>query len=1088
MTDDQNSPVNPTEESAGQLSDSPLVAESFFDDPNIGIPATLQGTITPANRSEPAESEEELAQAFFADEDVEPQEVNPHLDQSVNAVVVAHDGMAWLPIVIAALRAQERSVQNIVVVDTGSKDASTDFLLREFPPESIVTMPRTTSFADALAAGVQRVGISDWLWVLHDDSAPKTDALLHLLDAANRSDAAVVGPKVLGWNDRGHLLEIGVSIGLGGRRETGLERGERDQGQHDRDHDVLAVGSAGMLVRRTVWDELNGFDPFLPMFRDDVDFGWRANSAGYRVTIAPNAVLHHAEAATHRRRSADIVAQHPKRADRLNGMRVVLLNCANWQFPILLVTLIVGSLFRSLGFLLGKAVVAARDELIAVEQLLVHFPSLRQARAARMQQRKVSHKELSVLLAPAGAQVRQALDTVAGVIASSGVEPARLGGAPIETGPGQDDAMEGLVDTGTSLVGRLIRRRGVWTTLSMFALALLAGRHLYGAGRLQGGALLPAPGGASQWWAAFAASWHPVSVGSSLPAPPSLVLMATAAMGFLGSASAVVDAIVILAVPAAYLSAFWATRGIIRSPGLRIWAAATYGLLPAVTIAMSQGRIGTLILAMLLPPLVRACLHAVGLGFSPPGSRAAWGAGLLLAIVGAFVPLTWLVAVVLFLVGAFTVLRARDVRQQLVIMAVVPLVLWIPWSFELLAHPQNFFLEAGAPAPGLADAALPVWSFLGFNPGGLGAPWWVITIGVLPAAVIALSRRTARITLLRLWSIGGGLLVAALVVSWLTIHPINSLPVAAWPGPLMVMAAAALLTAAAIGNEGSFRRISATRFSVRQVLAAGLALLAIAAPVASAVVWLHRGVENPVAKVNGTSLPAFVALQSQSSAKPRTLVLQADAQSVAYALVRGSGPQLGDAEVAPLSSKVGSLDAVVSDLAAGRGGVEIQRLANYAVRFVLVNAPVPPQLAQQLDAAPGLTRVGAPNGGALWQVNAISARARFVPRVGGPSVLPANEITADGPVPAKWPGGVIVLAESADAGWKATVNNSALKTVTINGWAQGFVLPAKSQGAIHIRYVAPARGGWLVVAAIATIVVIVLALPARRFTDEGQDA
>ena len=42
---------------------------------------------------------------------------------------------------------------------------------------------------------------------------------------------------------------------------TGVEFREVDQGQHDGRSDVLAVGTAGMLVRREVWDRLGGPDP-----------------------------------------------------------------------------------------------------------------------------------------------------------------------------------------------------------------------------------------------------------------------------------------------------------------------------------------------------------------------------------------------------------------------------------------------------------------------------------------------------------------------------------------------------------------------------------------------------------------------------------------------------------------------------------------------------------------------------------------------------------------------------------------------------------------------------------------------------------
>ena len=43
--------------------------------------------------------------------------------------------------------------------------------------------------------------------------------------------------------------------------DVDLDEDEIDQGQHDDREDVLAVGTAGMLVRPAVWDELGGTDP-----------------------------------------------------------------------------------------------------------------------------------------------------------------------------------------------------------------------------------------------------------------------------------------------------------------------------------------------------------------------------------------------------------------------------------------------------------------------------------------------------------------------------------------------------------------------------------------------------------------------------------------------------------------------------------------------------------------------------------------------------------------------------------------------------------------------------------------------------------
>ena len=56
---------------------------------------------------------------------------------------------------------------------------------------------------------------------------------------------------------------------------------------------MLSVSTAGALIRRDVFEELGGLDRNLALFRDDVDFGWRARTAGHSVIAATNAVAFH---------------------------------------------------------------------------------------------------------------------------------------------------------------------------------------------------------------------------------------------------------------------------------------------------------------------------------------------------------------------------------------------------------------------------------------------------------------------------------------------------------------------------------------------------------------------------------------------------------------------------------------------------------------------------------------------------------------------------------------------------------------------------------------------------------------------------
>jgi len=315
---------------------------------------------------------------FFAEDDDEDDGLPPR-EHRVTAVIVTHDGARWLPAALTALSRSTRRPDRVVAVDTGSLDTTPEILGRAESAglvDRVVALPRDTGFGAAVAAALATTsGHPDeggpdtvrWAWILHDDSAPAATALERLLKHADRTRTAdIIGPKLRGWRNQDVLVEVGVTVARSANRVTGLERRELDQGQHDNVGDVLGVSSAGMLVRREVWDELGGFDPALPMFRDDVDFCWRARSAGHRVVVATSAVVHHREAATHGRRPVDAGSpkhpDRPHRIDRVSAIHLMRAHASGLRGPYVTLRLLLGTLIRAIGLLLAKAPQDARDE------------------------------------------------------------------------------------------------------------------------------------------------------------------------------------------------------------------------------------------------------------------------------------------------------------------------------------------------------------------------------------------------------------------------------------------------------------------------------------------------------------------------------------------------------------------------------------------------------------------------------------------------------------------------------------------------------------------------------------------------------
>jgi GT2 family glycosyltransferase len=1018
----------------------------------------------------------------------------------VTLVVVVHDGARLLPGLINAVREQTHPVHRAVGVDTGSQDRSGAVLTELLGPDVVFGMDADTGYGTAIARALQHPvargpasgsgspdRVVEWIWLLHDDCEPAPDALEQMLRAASRNrSAAVLGPKLNDLADRRVLREAGVTVDRAGRRRTGIEPGEIDQGQHDGNRPVLAVSTAGMLIRRDVWDQVGGFDSNLPLMRDDLDFCWRVHAVGYDVRVITDAVVYHRDLSARQIRKAPAAGGHPRLADRRGALYVFAASVPLGPMLVIVGGCVAGSLLRGAYFLLTKQQRKAWDHLGAVAWLLRHPVLLWRARRRRAADRKHSWALLRGQL-PRGRTLGRLAESAAGLLSGGSVYDS--GGLHHALADEAGDDMP--LPAPDSVVRRVLTSPGVLLCAGLVLIALVAERSLTGsvltgAGTLSGGALVPAWGGASDLWREYLAGYHDAGIGSAASTPPYIAVTAVLATVLAGKPWLAVDLLLFGAVPAAGLTAFLAARRLTSVLAARIWLATTYALLPVAMGAVAAGRIGTAVVFVLLP-LIGIAVGRMLTGPPKQARRAAWAAGLLIAVAAAFVPLVWPIAVA----GAAGLAAAwrwlgRATAVNAAIVAVVPAAVLVPWTFRLFTRPSAFFLEAGLPRPGLTSAGLRPESLLLLSPGGPGLPPVWVTVGlVLPAFGALLARRRLGLVYTG-WAIALGGLVAALVVSRVRITLADGTAVSAWPGVATAIAAAGLLLAATPLVEAAGLALSRTAEPGRRLVVLGGFAVVASAPALASGYWLATGLHGPVTAAGPQILPPFVASSSSGPDRTRTLVLRPDGTALSYTVLRNTDPLLGEPELTEASSATHALDGVVASLgpemgtsAGGDGGDAGQALSQFDIGYVLLPAPVDQRLAHQLDESAGLVRLTTAPAYDLWQVAGTVARARVIGAGGAVVPVPSGPIGLNAVVP---PGtsGTLVLAEAA-GGWSATLNGRPLAQPArpVDGWAQGFVLPAGG-GHLVITRNELARDLSLAGEAAAVLVVVALALPGTR--------
>ena len=193
----------------------------------------------------------------------------------------------------------------IIVVENNSREQSILDYYREleaFPEVRVITYDGTFNYSKINNYGVS-CAKGDYLLLLNNDTEIITpDWMEQMLMYAQREDVGAVGAKLY-YGD--HTIQhAGVVIGLGAHRSAGHTHYKMPKehlgymGRLCYAQDVTAVTAACLLVKRTVYEEVEGLDETFTISLNDVDFCLKIRAKGYLNIFTPFAELYHYESKT----------------------------------------------------------------------------------------------------------------------------------------------------------------------------------------------------------------------------------------------------------------------------------------------------------------------------------------------------------------------------------------------------------------------------------------------------------------------------------------------------------------------------------------------------------------------------------------------------------------------------------------------------------------------------------------------------------------------------------------------------------------------------------------------------------------------
>ncbi|MDH6181673.1 GT2 family glycosyltransferase [Microbacteriaceae bacterium SG_E_30_P1] len=866
----------------------------------------------------------------------------------VTAVLVARNGAEYLPRTLASIEAQLRRPDEVLVVDSGSTDASASLLAGT---GSVITTPGRASFGGAvdhaLRMGEPQQREDEWVWLLGHDNAPEPGALSALLGAVEVAPSvAIAGPKLMRWDDPTIIAAFGETVTTLGR-SVQLVTDELDQAQYDVQSDYLAVAAGGMLVRRSVWTALGGFDPGLSSADAALDFSVRARLAGYRVVGVPAArVASAGPPEVFGRRSLSAGAQNRIRRFAQLHRRLVWAPLA--AVPLHWLSLLPLAIARSIGHIVAKRPGSVPGELAAA--IAAAFDG-----GVAPARRRIRHTRS---LWPA-------------------IAPLRMSGAEVRERRAQERAAAVIAVSGLRERPGFFASGGGWMVLIAAVLGMIAFGRFVGVASLAGGGLAPLSSTVEGLWSTIGYGWHDIGGGFVGASDPFAAVLAVLGSLTFWAPSQSIVLLYLAALPLAALAAWWCAAAFSRRGWAPTFAAIAWAIAPPFLTSLAGGHLGAVIAHILLPTLVLALFRA---------SRS-WAmagvAALLFAAVCASAPI--LAAPVVLLWFAWMVARPRA----------IPRLLGVPLLTVALALPLVIDqVQRGTVLALLAEPGVPVlreapsgWQLALGSAGDQLAGWeqLLASLGLAPAmapiVLIVLLAPLAVLALLALFLPGTVRSVPALAIAFLgfvtavaathiEVTLVGSQATPVWPGAALSLYWLGLIGGAVVALE-----TLATRAAIPAWIA-GAALLAVAAPL---VVASASG-SIAVRESSGRLLPAFVTAEASTRPDLGTLALSAQGDGgLAVDLHRGEGTTLNEqSTLAATDATADESELRLATLAgnlASRSGFDIAaELDDLQIGFVILTpaadsieaSATAQRAAESLDGNRLLTPVGDTAQGFLW--------------------------------------------------------------------------------------------------------------------------
>jgi len=219
------------------------------------------------------------------------------MKKKIGIFILNYNGIYWLKKNLNNIVQNSQEAQ-IIVIDNNSQDNSIQYINEYFSSIEIIKNKNNYGFAKGYNQVLLYEKRFDYFLLINNDVQVTKNWIPPLLNSIQKNNIGIVQPKIKQPKSQsfdysgaaGGFIDI---FGIPFCRGRILNKLETDTGQYNDNRNIFWASGCCFIIKKKLFQKLNGFDEDLFMHQEEIDLCWRSQKTNQKVHYCAQSIIYH---------------------------------------------------------------------------------------------------------------------------------------------------------------------------------------------------------------------------------------------------------------------------------------------------------------------------------------------------------------------------------------------------------------------------------------------------------------------------------------------------------------------------------------------------------------------------------------------------------------------------------------------------------------------------------------------------------------------------------------------------------------------------------------------------------------------------